>query len=81
MSLGKQAKALSRGQVEAVLGLSPWESLVIHQVSRAISLALKPALLDRRKIKRFLSGRRVLAKYIGRAIHLQDKVPDLPLLG
>jgi len=43
--------------------ISPWASLVIHQVSRAISFARRPALADNRKIKWFLSGRRVLAKY------------------
>src|SRR5271156_1604212 len=42
--------------------ISPWESLVIHQVSRAISLALKPALADRRNITRFRAACLVLAK-------------------
>src|SRR5579872_6149642 len=30
----------------------PWESLVIHQVSLAISFALRPALADSRKMRR-----------------------------
>jgi hypothetical protein len=44
------------------LPTSPCESFVIHQVKWAISLALRPALAERRKISRFLVGQRVLAK-------------------
>ena len=42
--------------------ISPWESLVIHQVSRAISLALKPAFADRRKMTLFRAACLVWAK-------------------
>src|SRR3954447_25537705 len=41
---------------------SPCESFVIHQVKLAISLALRPALTERRKISRFLVGCLVFAK-------------------
>ena len=42
--------------------ISPWESFVIHHVSLAISLALRPALTDRRKMTRFLAACLVLAR-------------------
>src|SRR5260221_10615431 len=41
---------------------SPWESFVIHQVKWAISLALRPALAESRKMSRFLAGQRVVAR-------------------
>src|SRR5271157_5167129 len=47
---------------QMVRPISPWESLVIHQVSLAISLALRPVLADRRKMSRFLVGCRVVER-------------------
>ena len=43
--------------------ISPRESLVIHQVKRAISLALRPVLTDSRNMSRFLAGCLVFAKW------------------
>src|SRR5579863_4767824 len=40
----------------------PWESLVIHHVSFAISFALSPALADSRKMSRFLFACRVVER-------------------
>src|SRR4029077_10952205 len=47
---------LAESSRQMVQPISPWESLVMSQVNRATSLALRPALTDRRKMRRFLSG-------------------------
>jgi hypothetical protein len=50
-----RASALRLSELESS-SVRPSRVLTIHEVSRAIALALKPAFADRRNMTRFLAG-------------------------